>query len=314
MQLPGRAAGPALPRLGHPGLGARRRADGHRIAPPARGRRPRATSSSSCASSSRARSSRRPRARGSRRATACRRSWPRETSPPSSPSATSARSTTRRTTSLRTLADLLLLALGPALALVAPRLAASSAASRGPTTTASTSRSRRPTRSPRSSRRSSARAPTAGLARVHGDALRPDPARLLHVEAGDDRADDRGAGSTPSRSPTSSSRTGKEIELDRVRAARRRGLRRRPRRRPRAPLEHARPDQGRPDRERQALHGVQAARSPTAINGAAAGTAPRRRCSSLWGLVVARRRGGRAAVPRNRRLPRGSRRAGPTSS
>ena len=74
-------------------------------------------------------------------------------------------------------------------------------------TTASTSRSRPPTLKPALvPTLARARADTRRLVRVHGHALRPDPARALQGEAGHDRASRLGRPAHARRSPTSSSR------------------------------------------------------------------------------------------------------------
>ena len=93
------------------------------------------------------------------------------------------------------------------------------------------------------------------LVRVHGDALRPDPARRLHVDARDDRAADLGRPAAARASPTSSSRPGRPTSAltpweravaDVVDGVIADG--------PRAALALPRPDRGRPDDDEQALH------------------------------------------------------------
>ena len=122
-----------------------------------------------------------------------------------------ARSTTRSTTSARTLLILLALA-------VAPGRSRSSARRTGVLGRETRDRLRprvragaaRPTSSPRSCRRSSRQGPRRRLARVHGDALRPDPPRPLQGDAGHDRRSDLGrAAHEDDRRPRADARRGR---------------------------------------------------------------------------------------------------------
>ena len=100
----------------------------------------------------------------------------------------------------------------------------------------------------------------ARLARVHGDALRPDPARPLPRRAGDDRAEDLGrAEDAADLRPRALARR-RRGSRGGVRGAGRAGRRLDPRRRARAALALPRPDRGRPDGELRALHVVQVGR------------------------------------------------------
>ena len=158
-------------------------------------------------------------------------------------------------------------------------------------TTASTSRSRRRTPSPRSSRSLAAAGWRGGLVRVHRDALRPDPARRLHVEARDDRAGDLGRPAHARASPISRSPPGTQERRtlepwENAVVARRR--RRDRDGRHRAALALPRTDRGRPDVDEQALHVVQGERrrrrSATAAGSSRAAPLPlaarARSCSS----------------------------------
>ena len=99
-----------------------------------------------------------------------------------------------------------------------------------------------------------------GLARVHGDALRPDPARPLPGRAGDDRAEDLGrAEDAADLRPRALARR-RGSSCGGVRGAGRTGRRLDRRRRPRAALALPRPDRGRPDGQLRALQFLQVRR------------------------------------------------------
>ena len=97
----------------------------------------------------------------------------------------------------------------------------------------------------------------ARLARVHGDAVRPDPPRPLPRRAGDDGAEDLGRPQDPAGLRSRALARRRRSAGRGVRGAGRPGRRRDPRRGPGAPLALPRPDRGRPDRELGALQRLQ---------------------------------------------------------
>ena len=156
----------------------------------------------------------------------------------------------------RTLATLLALALGPALALLAfvwwrfgrehKTAYDREYEQEPPTETAARARAvaARPGRD-------------AGIARVHRDAVRPDPPRALPLRAGHDRAEDLGRPQDPAGLGSRALARRRGGARRGVRGAGRPGGRRDPRRGPGAALALPRPDRGGPEGELGALHGVQ---------------------------------------------------------